>query len=65
MSLTREAYICVVQHGDHDDQETELVTLEGLTAAPGATIELTDGTRITLVEPAGQVAAQKFGRVAA
>lgn len=49
----REAWLAVVQHGDDEhDQDTELVTLEGITAAPGATIELTDGQRITLVEQA-------------
>lgn len=50
----REAWLAVVQDGDEPhDQETELVTLEGLTAEPGATIETTDGRRITLLEPAG------------
>lgn len=49
----REAWHAVVQHGDEQhDQEAELVTLEGLTARPGATIELTDGVRVTLLEPA-------------
>jgi len=51
MSVSREAWLAVVQNGDHAE-ETEVVTLEGLTAAPGATIEMTDGQRITLVEPA-------------
>lgn len=52
---TRESWIGVIQNGgDQHDQETELVTLEGLTASPGATIETTDGRRITLVEPAGE-----------
>jgi hypothetical protein len=50
----REAWLAVVQNGEEpEDQETELVTLEGLTAYAGATIETTDGRRITLLEPAG------------
>lgn len=57
MSAQREAWLCVVQHGDSEhDQESEVVTLEGLTAEPGATIELTDGVRVTLLEPAGKAA---------
>jgi hypothetical protein len=52
MNALRESWLAVVQDGDEPhDQETELVTLEGAHAEPGATIELTDGTRITLVEP--------------
>lgn len=51
----REAWIAVVQDGDDPvDQETELVTLEGVTGEPGGTIELTDGRRITLTAPAGE-----------
>lgn len=51
----REAWIAVVQDGDDPvDQETELVTLDGLTGREGATIELTDGRRITLTSPAGE-----------
>ncbi len=54
---TRESWICVVQNGDDEtQQETELVTLERLRAEPGGVIELTDGRRITLLEPAGQAA---------
>jgi hypothetical protein len=53
----RESWLAVVQHGDDDhEQDTELVTLEGVEAKPGATIELTDGQRITLLEPAGAAA---------
>lgn len=48
---SRESWFAVVQDGD-DQEETELVTLDGITAVPGATIEMTDGQRITLVEPA-------------
>lgn len=57
MSAQREAWLAVVQHGDNQyDQESEVVTLEGLTAEPGATIEMTDGSRVTLLEPAGKAA---------
>lgn len=54
----REAWIAVVQDGDGpEDQETELVTLEGRGhLEPGDVIELTDGRRITLMEPAGVAA---------
>lgn len=48
----REAWIAVVQNGDEWVEETEIVTLEGAHAVAGATIELTDGRRITLVSPA-------------
>lgn len=51
MDTHREAWLAVVQDGD-ETEETELVTLEGAHAEPGATIELTDGRRITLIEPA-------------
>ncbi|HVM69557.1 MAG TPA: hypothetical protein VM204_06950 [Gaiellaceae bacterium] len=47
----REAWIGVVQDAD-GNEETELVTLDGAHAEPGATIELTDGQRITLTAPA-------------
>jgi hypothetical protein len=47
----REAWLGVVQDGDDpSDQETELVTLEKIKAEPGATIEISDGRRITLIE---------------
>lgn len=49
----RSAWVALVQDGD-EEQETEVVTLEGLHAEPGATIESTDGRRITLLEPAGE-----------
>lgn len=55
MTVSREAWLGVVQDGD-DDQEAEVVTLEGLVGSPGATIETTDGRRITLLEPAGETA---------
>jgi hypothetical protein len=55
----REAWLAHVQNGDGpSDEETELVTLEGVHAEAGGTIELTDGRRITLVEPAGREAKQ-------
>lgn len=53
--MSTSSWLAVVQRGDEEhDQETELVTLRGISAEQGAeaTIELTDGTRITLVEPA-------------
>lgn len=57
-SPAREAWLAVVQHGDEPaDTDTEIVTLERAHAEPGATIELTDGTRITLTEPATKAAA--------
>ena len=55
MTALTESWIAVVQRGDEaHEQETELVTLRGVRPEQGeeATIELTDGTRITLVEPA-------------
>lgn len=52
-----ESWIAVVQSGDERErQETELVTLEGCHADAGAVIELTDGRRITLLEPAASAA---------
>jgi len=57
MSADRTAYIAVVQDGEGvSDQETELVTIEG-DVGPGCVIELTDGRRITLVEPTAKEAA--------
>lgn len=54
MTVVRTAYIGVVQDGDEPaNQETELVTIEG-PLGPGCVIELTDGRRITLVEPADE-----------
>lgn len=53
----RTAWLAVVQRGDEiDEQETEVVTLEGVSASPGATIETTDGTRITLTAPTSEAA---------
>lgn len=49
----RESWLAVVQEGDDETgQETELVTLEGVRGEAGGTIELTDGRRITLTQPA-------------
>lgn len=56
MSTLTEAWTAVVQDAD-GQEETELVTLRGAHAEPGATIETTDGQRITLVAPAGETAA--------
>lgn len=53
MSTTTEAWHAVVQDAD-GEQEAEIVTLTGAHAEPGATIELTDGVRITLSAPAGE-----------
>ncbi len=54
----REAWIATVQHGDDPtDQETELVTIEREGDFGPPIIELTDGTRIQCVEPAGEKAA--------
>lgn len=50
---TREAWTAVVQDAE-GNEEIELVTLTGAHAEPGATLELTDGTRITCVSPAGE-----------
>ena len=50
----RESWLAVVQDGDGpEEQETEIVTLEGRGhLEAGDVIELTDGRRITLMEPA-------------
>lgn len=53
--VVRESWLAVVQHGDEEtDQETELVTLEFRDAEPSR-IDLTDGTSITLVQPAASL----------
>lgn len=53
--VVRESWLAVVQRGDEEtDQETELVTVEFRDAAPSR-IDLTDGTSITLLEPAASV----------
>lgn len=52
MTVSREAWLAVVQHGDdRSEQDTELVTVEFVDGEP-RTIEATDGLRITLLEPA-------------
>lgn len=53
MTVSREAWLATVQDGE--DQETELVTIESVDGEPRV-IELTDGRRITLLEPAGKAA---------
>lgn len=50
--VARAAWLAVVQNGDDQVEETELVTIEFRDGQP-AVIELTDGRRITLLEPAG------------
>lgn len=56
MSVSREAFLAVVQDGDDASKdETELVTIETVDGQI-RTIELTDGRRITLLEPAGKAA---------
>lgn len=53
MQSSRSAFFAVVQEAD-GSEESEIVTLSSeITALPGATIETTDGRRITLLEPAG------------
>ncbi len=47
----RQAWLAVVQHGDDEPEETEVVTIEQGEGLPPV-IELTDGTRITCVSPA-------------
>ena len=53
MSTAREAWLAVVQDAD-GNEETELVTIESVNGEP-RTIEMTDGSRITLLEPADVV----------
>lgn len=52
MPRTRESWTAVVQDAD-GVEETELVTIERDGDGPPV-IELTDGRRITCVEPAGE-----------
>ena len=51
----RDCWLVVVQ--DEEGQETELVTTDGVTVEEGATIETTDGRRITFTERAQPEAA--------
>jgi argininosuccinate synthase len=52
MSVSREAWLATVQNGDEiSEQHDELVTIEFVDGEP-RTIEMTDGQRITLLEPA-------------
>lgn len=51
MSASREAWLAVIQDGD-EPEETEVVTVEGGTLEPGATIEITNGVRVTITAPA-------------
>jgi hypothetical protein len=52
-ATTRRAWTAVVQDAD-GNQETELVTIVQASIDEPPLIELTDGTRITCVEPAGE-----------
>jgi hypothetical protein len=50
--VSREAFVALVQRGDDvHNQDTEIATVEFVDGEP-RTIELTDGQRITLLEPA-------------
>jgi hypothetical protein len=52
MTVSREAWLATVQNGDEvSEQHDELVTIEFVDGEP-RTIEMTDGQRITLLEPA-------------
>lgn len=52
MAVSREAWLATVQNGDEaSEQHDELVTIEFVDGEP-RTIEMTDGQRITLLEPA-------------
>lgn len=53
MPRMREAWTAVVQDAD-GVEETELVTIERDGEGAPPVIELTDGRRITCVEPAGE-----------
>lgn len=49
----QESWLAVVQDGDAvDEQETEVVTVTGGQGHPGMAIEISNGTRIVLVERA-------------
>jgi hypothetical protein len=51
-NVSREAWLATVQDGDDvAEQHDELVTIEYVDGNPH-TIELTDGRRITLLQPA-------------
>jgi hypothetical protein len=52
VTVERRAWFGVVQHPDGETTE-ELVTIEETAGRPPV-IELTDGTRITCVDPAGE-----------
>lgn len=49
ISTAREAWLVLLESGD-GDQETELVTLDGITVQAGATLEGTNGQRLTFLE---------------
>jgi hypothetical protein len=55
MSSRREAWLCVLQDAD-GNEETELVTIERNGEGAPPLIELTNGTRVTCTQPAGESA---------
>lgn len=55
--MTTESWLAIVQTGDAEhEQETELVTLEGIEGRVGAVIDLGNGMRIVLDEPGSAAA---------
>ncbi len=63
MSTRREAWLCVLQDAD-GNEETELVTIERNGDGAPPVIELTNGVRVTCTLPAS-VSANGEARVAA
>ena len=51
MASRREAWLCVLQDAD-DNEETELITIERGRADAAPVIEVTNGVRITCTQPA-------------
>jgi hypothetical protein len=51
MSSVREAWLCVLQDAD-GNEETELITIERVRDGSAPVIELTNGVRITCTQPA-------------
>jgi hypothetical protein len=50
----REAWLAVLEDED-GNEETELVTVSGVTVTEGATIETTSGERLTFTERAAEL----------
>jgi hypothetical protein len=63
MSTRREAWLCVLQDAD-GNEDTELVTIEWDGDGAPPLIELTNGVRVTCTQPAS-ASATEGGRVAA